>query len=86
MSRPDLIRSWASDALGVYGGRLGITPNLDAFGRAGIRFAEATAPAPWTLPSVTTLLTGLEPQTHGAGYRYGNFGFRVVSRPGVRAP
>ncbi|HEY8020715.1 MAG TPA: sulfatase [Thermoanaerobaculia bacterium] len=68
-----LIDTLRADALGVYGGRLGITPNLDAFGRGGIRFAEATAPAPWTLPSVTSLLTGLEPQTHGAGYRYGNF-------------
>lgn len=68
-----LVDTLRADALGVYGSRLGTTPNLDAFGRAGIRFAEATAPAPWTLPSVTTLLTGLEPQTHGAGYRYGNF-------------
>jgi arylsulfatase A-like enzyme len=68
-----LVDTLRADALGVYGSRLGTTPNLDAFGRGGVRFAAATAPSPWTLPSVTSLLTGLEPQTHGAGYRYGNF-------------
>ncbi len=68
-----LVDTLRADAVGVYGSRLGTTPNLDAFGRAGVRFAEASAPSSWTLPSVTTLLTGLEPQTHGAGYRYGNF-------------
>ncbi len=68
-----LVDTLRADAVGAYGSRLGTTPNLDAFARRGIRFAELSAPAPWTLPSVTSLLTGLEPQTHGAGYRYGNF-------------
>ena len=68
-----LLDTLRADALGSYGSRLGTTPNLDAFARRGIRLADMSAPAPWTLPSVTALLTGLEPQTHGAGYRYGNF-------------
>jgi len=68
-----LVDTLRADALGVYGSRLGTTPNLDAFGRQGIRLADLNAPAPWTLPSVTSLLTGLEPQTHGAGLRFGNF-------------
>jgi arylsulfatase A-like enzyme len=68
-----LIDTLRADALGVYGGKDGLTPNLDAFARRGIRLANLTSPSPWTLPSVASLLTGLEPQTHGAGQRFGNF-------------
>jgi arylsulfatase A-like enzyme len=38
-----------------------------------VRFADLQSPAPWTLPSVSSLLTGLQPQTHGAGQRFGDF-------------
>jgi len=68
-----LIDTLRADALGVYGGRDGLTPNLDAFARSGIRLAQLMSPAPWTLPSVSSLVTGLSPQTHGAGQRFGNF-------------
>jgi arylsulfatase A-like enzyme len=71
-----LIDTLRADALGVYGGsgaKDGLTPNLDAFARSGIRFANLMSPAPWTLPSVSSLVTGLQPQTHGAGQRFGNF-------------
>ena len=68
-----LIDTLRADALGAYGGRDRLTPNLDAFARQGIRLAELTSPSPWTLPSVTSLVTGLQPQTHGAGLRFGNF-------------
>lgn len=68
-----LIDTLRADALGSYGDRLGLTPRLDAFARQGVRFAEMQAPSPWTLPSVCSLLTGLQPQTHGAGQRFGDF-------------
>jgi arylsulfatase A-like enzyme len=67
-----LVDTLRADALGSYGGRLGLTPRLDDFARHGVRFAEMLAPSPWTLPSVSSLLTGLQPQTHGAGQRFGD--------------
>jgi arylsulfatase A-like enzyme len=68
-----LIDTLRADVLGSYGDRLGLTPRLDAFAGEGVRFADLQAPSPWTLPSVCSLLTGLEPQTHGAGQRFGDF-------------
>jgi arylsulfatase A-like enzyme len=68
-----LIDTLRADVLGSYGDGLGLTPRLDAFARRGVRFAEMLAPSPWTLPSVSSLLTGLQPQTHGAGQRFGDF-------------
>ncbi len=68
-----LIDTLRADVLGSYGDGLGLTPRLDAFARQGVRFAEMLSPSPWTLPSVCSLLTGLQPQTHGAGQRFGDF-------------
>ncbi len=48
----------------------GLTPTLDRFAAQGMRFEEMYSPAPWTLPSVSSLMTGLQPQTHGAGVVY----------------
>lgn len=48
------------------------TPNVGSLAEQGTVFERAIAPAPWTLPSVTSLLTGLDPHEHGAGSR----GFR----------
>ncbi len=33
----------------------------------GVEFTSAQAPAPWTLPSIASLLTGVPPSIHGAG-------------------
>jgi arylsulfatase A-like enzyme len=64
-----LIDTQRADLLGAYGDGSGLTPHLDAFAREGVRFAEMVSPAPWTLPTVASLLTGLQPQTHGAGFQ-----------------
>jgi arylsulfatase A-like enzyme len=68
-----LIDTLRADRLGSYGNRDGLTPNLDRFAAGATRFAQMHAPAGWTLPSVASLMTGLQPQTHGAGVRYGEF-------------
>lgn len=39
---------------------------LAAFAREGVEFRQCIAAAPWTLPSVSSLLTGLYPSQHGA--------------------
>ena len=44
----------------------GETPNLDALAERGVLFSNAYATAPWTLPSVASILTGTYPTTHGA--------------------
>ncbi len=61
-----------TDVLGAYGNRDGLTPELDAFAARGVRLAQLHSPAPWTLPSMASLMTGLQPQTHGGGQRLGN--------------
>lgn len=53
-----------SDHLSCYG-YWRPTPHIDALAREGVRFDEAHATAPWTLPSHMSLLTGLFPAQHG---------------------
>ncbi|MEB2344987.1 MAG: sulfatase-like hydrolase/transferase [Deltaproteobacteria bacterium] len=54
-----------ADHVGAYGAGPGRTPALDALAATGVRFENAITPAPITLPSHTTLLTGLDPPEHG---------------------
>src|SRR5262245_3330436 len=54
-----------ADRVGAYGSRAGATPNLDALAVRGVVFEEARASAPLTLPSHSTILSGLEPVHHG---------------------
>ncbi len=42
-----------------------ITPQLDALAARGVRFRNAISPVPVTLPSHTTIMTGLDPTHHG---------------------
>jgi arylsulfatase A-like enzyme len=58
------------DALGAYRPSTSAgsspTPNFDRLAVEGERFDAAFAAAPWTLPSVATLLCGAPPPVHGA--------------------
>ncbi len=45
------------------------TPVTRSLAEEGTVFERAISPAPWTLPSVTSLLTGLDPNEHGATAR-----------------
>ena len=54
-----------ADHVGCYGAAFAHTPRLDALAAGGVRFTTAISPAPLTLPSHTTLLTGLDPPEHG---------------------
>ncbi len=54
-----------ADHVGAYGAAADATPVLDALAAEGTRFETAIAPAPLTLPSHATLLTGLLPPRHG---------------------
>ncbi len=50
-----------ADRLGCLGGKTDLTPNLDAFAETAVRFTDAGAHAPWTLPSFGSILTGVVP-------------------------
>jgi len=54
-----------SDRLGVYGADRPTSPSIDALAADSVRFENAYATAPWTLPSVASMLTGLHPSEHG---------------------
>ncbi len=54
-----------ADRLGSYGYSPSITPNLDALASEGMVFENAFCNVPLTLPSHTSLLTGLLPPEHG---------------------
>jgi len=54
-----------ADHVGVYGGRRGTTPAIDALAARGVRFEKAMSAAPLTLPSHATMLSGLLPPHHG---------------------
>ena len=54
-----------ADHLGCYGDRDAVTPWLDRLAGEGLRFANASSAVPLTLPSHTSLLTGLLPPHHG---------------------
>lgn len=53
-----------ADALSCYGGPPKSSPNIDALAAQGDRFTNAVSPAPWTLPSITSIMTGLSVFAH----------------------
>jgi choline-sulfatase len=65
-----------ADRLPAYGYRGVRTPALDALARDSIVFENAYCQAPLTLPSHTTLLTGLLPSQHGVR---DNVGYRLAA-------
>lgn len=54
-----------ADRVGCYGYTKAQTPALDRLARDGVRFARAYTPSPITNTSHTSILTGLNPSTHG---------------------
>ncbi len=55
-----------ADHVRCYGHGAIKTPVMDGLARRGVRFTQAVAPTPITLPSHASLLTGLDPPRHGA--------------------
>ncbi len=54
-----------ADHLGCYGYWRPTTPHLDALAKRGVRFANASAQASWTLPSHMSIVTSQYPHVHG---------------------
>jgi arylsulfatase A-like enzyme/Tfp pilus assembly protein PilF len=53
------------DRLGCYGYPAGTSPNVDRLAAEGVTFDDAMSSVPLTLPSHTSMLTGLYPLSHG---------------------
>src|SRR5438132_447881 len=69
-----VLETLRADRVGADGGTAGVTPALDAFARDGAVFLDATAHAPLTLPSHSSILTGRYPASHGV---HDNSGFAL---------
>lgn len=54
-----------ADRIGCYGYQAAETPIIDALAAGGVRFADAVTTVPITLPSHSTILTGLYPPNTG---------------------
>ena len=70
-----------ADRVGAYGWAAARTPAMDALAARGVRFTRAFAPAPITLPSHASLLTGLYPPGHGSRHN----GMRMSDGPATLA-
>jgi arylsulfatase A-like enzyme len=61
-----LIDALRADRLGTYGyTRRPTSPRIDALANEAAVFEQASSPAPWTLPSVVSLVTSTFPCEHG---------------------
>src|SRR5687767_5072914 len=54
-----------ADRIGAYGYAKAQTPNLDTLAREGVLFEHCITPTAYTLPSHSTIMTGLYPPQHG---------------------
>jgi arylsulfatase A-like enzyme len=60
------VDTWRADRLHLYGSARPTSPWLDAVAAEGVVFDRATAPAPWTWPTMVSLAAGVPPRSHGA--------------------
>jgi arylsulfatase A-like enzyme len=58
------------DHLGIYGYDRPTSPNIDLLAADAIRFENVYVPQARTLPSLTTIMTGTYPHTHGQRYTW----------------
>ena len=56
------------EAIGAYGSKIAITPNIDALAKTGVRFTNCYTPAPVCAPARAALVTGMYPYANGAIY------------------
>lgn len=54
-----------ADHLGVYGYSRDVSPHIDALAADGVVFRNAQSPAPWTTPSLASVLSGRHPTRLG---------------------
>lgn len=69
MTRPNILLivldATRADDCSCYGSEKPTTPNLDKLAAEGVLYEQAITAAPWTLPAMSTLFTGLYPGQTG---------------------
>ncbi len=69
-TKPDVliicVDSLRPDFMGAYGGESKASSLMDNVAKKGMRFDNAYTTAPWALPALASILTGLYPSEHGA--------------------
>ena len=69
MNRPNILfvvlDATRADVCSCYGEEQPTTPALDSLAENGILFEQAISPAPWTLPALASVFTGLYPSQLG---------------------
>lgn len=66
-----IIDTLRADRLGCMGYSRDMTPVLDSLAASGAIWTNAHSHSSWTLPSFASILTGLTPREHGAGFADG---------------
>ena len=75
-----------ADHLGLHGYERPTSPNLDRRADSGVVFDRAFSSSSWTVPAFASMLTGLPPSAHGAGFEVegaAQFWERTALREGV---
>jgi arylsulfatase A-like enzyme len=78
-ARPDIVLvvvdTLRADHLGAYGYKPPTSPRIDTLASRGVLFESAWGAAPWTLPSMMSIVTGRTPSSH----RVENDGLRLAA-------
>ncbi|MCP4646244.1 MAG: sulfatase, partial [bacterium] len=61
-----IVDTLRSDHLGCYGYERNTSPTIDSLAAEGVRYLSVTAGEPWTLPSMVSIFTGMQPLEHGS--------------------
>jgi arylsulfatase A-like enzyme len=61
-----IIDTLRQDSLSCYGNARPTSPHIDALAKDGVRFDQAVSSSGWTLPAISSILTGAWPTIHGA--------------------
>lgn len=82
-NKPDIVMVvWDAtrpDHLSPYGYARDTTPNLNRLAREGMVFEQAFTGAPWTVPSIASLFTGMFTHNHQVDYEPENFTLTLPS-------
>lgn len=68
-----------ADYLGCYGHDRPTSPNIDTLAKSSVLFERCVSQASWTLPSYSSIFTGLFCETHGVVRRDNKLGFAQVT-------
>jgi len=75
-----------ADYLGCYGFDGDISPGIDELAEESVLFENCSSQAPWTTPSVASIMTSLLPQAHGVALSSGDLrGFHEWRRQATSA-